>query len=64
MIFEGDLAHVAASHLKPNDRVHIAGELFADSPTHQGNVNVQVHCYRFVMSCLVISFVHFFTCRF
>ncbi|KAL5773530.1 hypothetical protein ACOSP7_013127 [Xanthoceras sorbifolium] len=53
VIFEGDLAHIAAFHLKQNDHVHIAGHLIVDSPTDyavQGNANVQVmvHSVNFI----------------
>ncbi|XP_054786156.1 protein OSB2, chloroplastic-like isoform X2 [Prosopis cineraria] len=43
--FEGDLAHVAACHLKQNDYIHIAGELSAGSSysnESKGQSNVQV----------------------
>ncbi|XAR53160.1 hypothetical protein NMG60_11021590 [Bertholletia excelsa] len=45
VIFEGDLAHIAACHLKEKDFVYIAGQLSADPPpftTSQGQANVQV----------------------
>uniref|UniRef100_A0A5B7B510 Uncharacterized protein n=1 Tax=Davidia involucrata TaxID=16924 RepID=A0A5B7B510_DAVIN len=45
IIFEGDLAHIAACHLKEKDCVYIAGHLSADPPPFtisQGQVNVQV----------------------
>lgn len=46
VIFEGNLAHIAACHLKENDYVHIAGQLSADPPPftkyQQGQANVQV----------------------
>lgn len=48
IIFEGDLAHVAACHLKKNDHIHISGQLFADAPpstTPQTPVNIQVMHY-------------------
>lgn len=32
VIFEGDLAHTAVTHLKLNDFIHIAGQLTADPP--------------------------------
>lgn len=31
-MFEGDLAYIAASHLKENDFVYVAGQLIADPP--------------------------------
>ncbi|XVF00470.1 hypothetical protein REPUB_Repub04eG0003900 [Reevesia pubescens] len=45
IIFEGDLAHIAACHLKENDHVYIDGQLSADPPSSnatQGQANVQV----------------------
>lgn len=53
VIFEGDLAHIAACHLKEKDCVHIAGQLSADPPpftSSQGQANVQVmaHSINFV----------------
>jgi len=45
VIFEGDLAHVAACHLKKKDCVYIAGQLSADPPPftmNEGQANVQV----------------------
>ncbi|XP_052183846.1 protein OSB2, chloroplastic-like isoform X2 [Diospyros lotus] len=45
VIFEGDMAHVAACHLKKKDRVYIAGQLSADPPPftmNEGQANVQV----------------------
>ena len=30
LIFEGDLAHIAACHLKENDYIHVAGQISAD----------------------------------
>ncbi|XP_028770148.1 protein OSB2, chloroplastic-like [Neltuma alba] len=43
--FEGDLAHVAACHLKENDYIHVAGELGANSSysnESKGQSNIQV----------------------
>ncbi|XP_010538289.1 PREDICTED: protein OSB4, chloroplastic [Tarenaya hassleriana] len=45
VIFEGDLARTAACHLKKDDRIHIAGQLFVDilpSGANLGQANVQV----------------------
>ncbi|XP_059453928.1 protein OSB2, chloroplastic-like [Corylus avellana] len=45
IIFEGDLAHIAACHLKENDCIHVAGELSADPPhpdSNQGQATMQV----------------------
>ncbi|KAM7476859.1 hypothetical protein LguiB_024102 [Lonicera macranthoides] len=45
VIFEGDLAHIAACHLKKNDFVHIYGQLSVDPPPFtltEGQANVQV----------------------
>ncbi|KAF4393882.1 hypothetical protein F8388_018373 [Cannabis sativa] len=52
-VFEGDLAHIAASHLKVNDRVYIAGKLSASLPhlsynQFQASVQVMVHALNFV----------------
>ncbi|KAK7272772.1 hypothetical protein RJT34_29595 [Clitoria ternatea] len=35
VIFEGDLAHTATSHLKPNDFIHVEGQLTTDPPRFQ-----------------------------
>ncbi|KAK8516650.1 hypothetical protein V6N13_080744 [Hibiscus sabdariffa] len=53
IIFEGDLAHVAAFHLKENDHVYIDGQLSADPPSsgatqNQANVQVMVRTINFV----------------
>ncbi|XWS67386.1 hypothetical protein CRYUN_Cryun04dG0002900 [Craigia yunnanensis] len=53
IIFEGDLAHIAACHLKENDHVYIDGQLSADRPTSnathgQTNVQVMVRTINFV----------------
>ncbi|GMJ08240.1 plastid transcriptionally active 9, ORGANELLAR SINGLE-STRANDED DNA BINDING PROTEIN 2 [Hibiscus trionum] len=53
IIFEGDLAHVAAFHLKENDHVYIDGQLSADPPSsgatqNQANVQVMVRSINFV----------------
>ena len=48
IIFEGDLAHTAAMHLKQMDTVHIAGQLSPDPlPINLTNdrVDVQVWFY-------------------
>ncbi|KAJ7973711.1 Protein OSB3, chloroplastic/mitochondrial [Quillaja saponaria] len=45
IIFEGDLAHIAACHLKENDCIHIDGQLSADPPyldANKGQDNLQV----------------------
>ncbi|XP_062077452.1 protein OSB3, chloroplastic/mitochondrial-like isoform X3 [Humulus lupulus] len=52
-VFEGDLAHIAAFHLKVNDRVYIAGKLSASLPhlsynQFQASVQVIVHDLNFV----------------
>ncbi|PON68629.1 Single-stranded DNA-binding protein [Parasponia andersonii] len=52
-VFEGDLAHIAASHLKVNDRVYVAGKLSASLPhlsynQFQASVQVMVHDLNFV----------------
>ncbi|XP_010265383.1 PREDICTED: protein OSB2, chloroplastic-like isoform X2 [Nelumbo nucifera] len=53
IIFEGDLAHTAACHLKENDRVYVGGQLSADPPPFamqhgQANVQVMVQSINFV----------------
>ncbi|KAJ4702809.1 Protein OSB2, chloroplastic-like protein [Melia azedarach] len=53
VLFQGDLAHIAASHLKKDDHVHIAGQLTADPPAVDGlegqaNVQVMVHSLNFI----------------
>ncbi|XVF46056.1 hypothetical protein PTKIN_Ptkin02bG0257300 [Pterospermum kingtungense] len=53
IIFEGDLAHIAFSHLKESDHVYIEGQLSADQPSSdapqsQANVQVMVHTITFV----------------
>ncbi|XVE48453.1 hypothetical protein DITRI_Ditri01bG0003600 [Diplodiscus trichospermus] len=53
IIFEGDLAHIAACHLKENDHVYIDGQLSADPPSSnaasgQANVQVMVRTINFV----------------
>ncbi|KAJ0083102.1 hypothetical protein Patl1_11639 [Pistacia atlantica] len=52
VVFEGDLAHIAACHLKKDDHVHIAGQLTADPPSpiasQRANVQVMVHSVHFV----------------
>ncbi|XP_030953904.1 protein OSB2, chloroplastic-like isoform X2 [Quercus lobata] len=53
IIFEGDLAHIAARHLKEKNFVHVTGRLSADPPhlnANQGQANIQVmvHSLNFV----------------
>lgn len=53
VIFEGDLAHIAMSHLKEKDFVHVAGHLSVDVPPFklsevQANVQVMAHTINFV----------------
>ncbi|XP_017254727.1 protein OSB4, chloroplastic isoform X1 [Daucus carota subsp. sativus] len=53
LLFEGDLAHIAASHLKEKDYVYIDGQLSADSPPvalkcEQSSLQVVVHNVNFV----------------
>ncbi|MBA0782217.1 hypothetical protein Gotri_003076 [Gossypium trilobum] len=52
IIFEGDLAHTAAFHLKENDHVYIDGQLTADPPSNatrnQASVQVMVRAINFV----------------
>ncbi|XP_065861675.1 protein OSB3, chloroplastic/mitochondrial-like [Euphorbia lathyris] len=53
IIFEGDLAHVAACHIKENDHVHIIGQLSANSSPidvigTQSKVQIYVQNINFV----------------
>ncbi|XP_027359050.1 protein OSB2, chloroplastic-like [Abrus precatorius] len=53
VIFEGDLAHTAASHLKQNDCIHVSGQLSTDpphlqNPQHQTHFQVMVQTLNFV----------------
>ncbi|KAK9999866.1 hypothetical protein SO802_019469 [Lithocarpus litseifolius] len=53
IIFEGDLAHIAACHLKEKNFVHVTGRLSADPPhlnenQGQANIQVMVHSLNFV----------------
>ncbi|KAG6676155.1 hypothetical protein I3842_15G138300 [Carya illinoinensis] len=53
IIFEGDLAHIAACHLKEKDCVHVAGQLSADPPhlienSGQSSIQVMVHSLNFI----------------
>lgn len=53
IIFEGDLAKIAAHHVKKDDRIHISGKLFIDSPPPnvtypQSNVQIMVQNLNFV----------------
>lgn len=57
IIFEGDLAHIAACHLKEKNFVHVTGRLSADPPhlnANQGQANIQVmvHSLNFVQPSL------------
>ncbi|KAF5193359.1 Osb3 protein [Thalictrum thalictroides] len=57
VIFEGDLAHVAACHLKEKDFVHVAGQLTGDPPQFttdegQSGIQVMVHSLSFVQEAL------------
>ncbi|KAL8094022.1 hypothetical protein AgCh_035780 [Apium graveolens] len=53
LIFQGDLVHVAASHLKEEDYVYIDGQPSADSPPsalkcEKSSLQVMVHNVNFV----------------
>ncbi|CAG7873246.1 unnamed protein product [Brassica rapa] len=53
IIFEGELAKIAAHHVKKDDRIHISGKLFIDSPPAnvtypQSNVQIMVQNLNFV----------------
>uniref|UniRef100_A0A2P2K527 Uncharacterized protein n=1 Tax=Rhizophora mucronata TaxID=61149 RepID=A0A2P2K527_RHIMU len=54
--FEGDLAHIAACHLKENDCVYVAGQLSAHPPSFnvieaEAQLQVMVHTINFVQGC-------------
>lgn len=53
VIFEGDLAHAAVSHLKPNDVVHIAGQLSTDPPHLNGHAPAQSN-FQVCVVCVYI----------
>ncbi|RZS16199.1 hypothetical protein BHM03_00048158 [Ensete ventricosum] len=45
VIFQGDLAQVAGSHLKENDVIYVTGQLSGDAPPHEiedSRINIQV----------------------
>ena len=49
IIFEGELAKIAAHHVKKDDRIHISGKLFIDSPPPNVTYpqsNVQVNFFK------------------
>ncbi|KFK31610.1 hypothetical protein AALP_AA6G135400 [Arabis alpina] len=53
IIFEGELAKIAAHHVKKDDRIHVSGKLFIDSPLSnvtypQSNVQIMVQNLNFV----------------
>ncbi|VVB07955.1 unnamed protein product [Arabis nemorensis] len=53
IILEGDLAKIAAHHVKKDDRIHVSGKLFIDSPPSnvtypQSNVQIMVQNLNFV----------------
>nr|AAM61481.1 unknown [Arabidopsis thaliana] len=55
IIFEGDLAKIAVQHVKKEDRIHVSGKLFIDSPPpnvtySQSNVQVMVQNLNFVQA--------------
>ncbi|KAL1223997.1 Protein OSB3, chloroplastic/mitochondrial [Cardamine amara subsp. amara] len=55
IIFEGDLAKMAAHHIKKDDRIHVSGKLFIDSPPPnvtypQSNVQVMVQSLNFIQA--------------
>ncbi|CAH8333585.1 unnamed protein product [Eruca vesicaria subsp. sativa] len=57
IIFEGDLAKIAAYHVKKDDRIHISGKLFIDSPPPnvtypQSNVQIMVQNLNFVQGAI------------
>ncbi|OAY82032.1 protein OSB2, chloroplastic isoform X1 [Ananas comosus] len=55
VIFQDDLAQIAACHLKENDLVHIEGELSGDAPPFQdkgsqANIQILAHSVSFVQN--------------
>ncbi|KAJ0262692.1 Protein OSB3 [Hirschfeldia incana] len=57
IIFEGELAKIAAHHVKKDDRIHITGNLFTDSPPPnvtypQSNVQIMVQNLNFVQGAI------------
>ncbi|CAF1990447.1 unnamed protein product [Brassica napus] len=57
IIFEGELAKIAAHHVKKDDRIHISGKLFIDSPPPnvtypQSNVQIMVQNLNFVQGAI------------
>ena len=55
VIFQDDLAQIAASHLQENDLVYVSGQLTGDVPPfkhNDGQANIQVFIYY--MYCTVI----------
>jgi hypothetical protein len=52
VIFQDDLAQIAASHLKEKDLVYVSGQLTGDVPPFKhtdGQANIQVYIYLFVL---------------
>ncbi|ESQ39565.1 hypothetical protein EUTSA_v10000889mg [Eutrema salsugineum] len=53
IIFKGDIAKIAARHVKKDDRIHVSGKLFIDSPPPnvtypQSNAQIMVQNLNFV----------------
>jgi hypothetical protein len=63
VIFQDDLAQIAASHLQENDLVYVSGQLTGDVPPFkhadgQANIQVCICCmYCTVLFCLPLLFV-------
>ncbi|KAG7532706.1 Primosome PriB/single-strand DNA-binding [Arabidopsis thaliana x Arabidopsis arenosa] len=60
IIFEGDLAQIAVQHVKKEDRIHVSGKLFIDSPPpnvtySQSNVQVMVQNLNFVQAATSLT---------
>ena len=62
VIFQGDLAKIAACHLKERDLVYVTGQLSGDAPPvkfENVNANVQVEYFQAKVVCLhLIDYMH------
>jgi hypothetical protein len=63
VIFQDDLAQIAASHLKEKDLVYVSGQLTGDVPPFkhtdgQANIQVYIYClYCTIIFCFPLLFV-------
>lgn len=69
VVFEGDLAHIAASHLKEKDHICVEGQLCPGSPAFHdtpGQTNIQVvtnvyiEVFLLLTCCLSFAFLLLF----